>query len=256
MLALLDAGSFPSIRQGGVEEGGGEVEGRRRIVSAIWIFIRRYFYVNSPFPFGYFGTILPVKWRNKAVRLSKYLVGMSFFSFHSMSVLLAFHLRENSVWISPPYFFLPSFFPSHGTCLLGCVGASVDGQWQEWSSWSDCSVTCANGTQQRTRQCSAAAHGGSECRGHWAESRECHNPDCTGKILSLLILYPLWCLNSKIMNLTFRKGAHPTFSIPKSLIPTKRKMTFAAWFYSCFVSWKAASFLRLDLYNPLRCTVC
>uniref|UniRef100_A0A8C6TQR2 Adhesion G protein-coupled receptor B3 n=1 Tax=Neogobius melanostomus TaxID=47308 RepID=A0A8C6TQR2_9GOBI len=55
----------------------------------------------------------------------------------------------------------------------------MDGQWQEWSSWSDCSVTCANGTQQRTRQCSAAAHGGSECRGHWAESRECHNPDCT-----------------------------------------------------------------------------
>lgn len=57
---------------------------------------------------------------------------------------------------------------------------TVDGQWQEWSQWSDCSVTCANGTQQRTRQCSAAAHGGSECRGHWAESRECFNPDCTG----------------------------------------------------------------------------
>uniref|UniRef100_A0A8C6KPT7 Adhesion G protein-coupled receptor B3 n=1 Tax=Nothobranchius furzeri TaxID=105023 RepID=A0A8C6KPT7_NOTFU len=60
-----------------------------------------------------------------------------------------------------------------------CPGIMLDGQWQEWSSWSDCSVTCANGTQQRTRQCSAAAHGGSECRGHWAESRECHNPDCT-----------------------------------------------------------------------------
>ncbi|KAI3362661.1 hypothetical protein L3Q82_001735 [Scortum barcoo] len=59
------------------------------------------------------------------------------------------------------------------------MAQTVDGQWQEWSSWSDCSVTCANGTQQRTRQCSAAAHGGSECRGHWAESRECHNPDCT-----------------------------------------------------------------------------
>ncbi|KAG7271441.1 hypothetical protein CRUP_030941 [Coryphaenoides rupestris] len=45
----------------------------------------------------------------------------------------------------------------------------MDGQWQEWSTWSDCSVTCANGTQQRTRQCSAAAHGGSECRanGQW-----------------------------------------------------------------------------------------
>uniref|UniRef100_A0A8C6TNW6 Adhesion G protein-coupled receptor B3 n=1 Tax=Neogobius melanostomus TaxID=47308 RepID=A0A8C6TNW6_9GOBI len=67
--------------------------------------------------------------------------------------------------------------PQHGLCNIALC--PVDGQWQEWSSWSDCSVTCANGTQQRTRQCSAAAHGGSECRGHWAESRECHNPDCT-----------------------------------------------------------------------------
>ena len=98
-------------------------------------------------------------------------------------------------------YFLPSLFALFslhlGRACWVVVGASVDGQWQEWSSWSDCSVTCANGTQQRTRQCSAAAHGGSECRGHWAESRECHNPDCTGKILSLLILYPLSCLNQK-----------------------------------------------------------
>ncbi|KAF1491003.1 Adhesion G protein-coupled receptor B3, partial [Pygoscelis antarcticus] len=55
----------------------------------------------------------------------------------------------------------------------------VDGQWQEWSSWSQCSVTCSNGTQQRSRQCTAAAHGGSECRGPWAESRECYNSECT-----------------------------------------------------------------------------
>uniref|UniRef100_A0A8C4PHD1 Adhesion G protein-coupled receptor B3 n=1 Tax=Equus asinus asinus TaxID=83772 RepID=A0A8C4PHD1_EQUAS len=46
-------------------------------------------------------------------------------------------------------------------------------------SWSQCSVTCSNGTQQRSRQCTAAAHGGSECRGPWAESRECSNPECT-----------------------------------------------------------------------------
>ncbi|XP_069455602.1 adhesion G protein-coupled receptor B3 [Ovis canadensis] len=55
----------------------------------------------------------------------------------------------------------------------------VDGQWQEWSSWSQCSATCSNGTQQRSRLCTAAAHGGSECRGPWAESRECYNPECT-----------------------------------------------------------------------------
>ncbi|XP_023818797.1 adhesion G protein-coupled receptor B3 isoform X5 [Oryzias latipes] len=69
--------------------------------------------------------------------------------------------------------------PETQTKLCNIALCPVDGQWQEWSSWSVCSVTCANGTQQRTRQCSAAAHGGSECRGHWAESRECHNPDCT-----------------------------------------------------------------------------
>uniref|UniRef100_A0A3Q3B492 Adhesion G protein-coupled receptor B3 n=1 Tax=Kryptolebias marmoratus TaxID=37003 RepID=A0A3Q3B492_KRYMA len=69
--------------------------------------------------------------------------------------------------------------PETQSKLCNIALCPVDGQWQEWSSWSDCSVTCANGTQQRTRQCSAAAHGGSECRGHWAESRECHNPDCT-----------------------------------------------------------------------------
>uniref|UniRef100_A0A3P8NFT2 Adhesion G protein-coupled receptor B3 n=1 Tax=Astatotilapia calliptera TaxID=8154 RepID=A0A3P8NFT2_ASTCA len=71
--------------------------------------------------------------------------------------------------------------PETQTKLCNIALCPVDGQWQEWSSWSDCSVTCANGTQQRTRQCSAAAHGGSECRGHWAESRECHNPDSNGQ---------------------------------------------------------------------------
>lgn len=63
---------------------------------------------------------------------------------------------------------------------------TVDGQWQEWSPWSQCSVTCSNGTQQRSRQCTAAAHGGSECRGPWAESRECYNPECTGEYLFVL----------------------------------------------------------------------
>uniref|UniRef100_A0AAY4BKL0 Adhesion G protein-coupled receptor B3 n=1 Tax=Denticeps clupeoides TaxID=299321 RepID=A0AAY4BKL0_9TELE len=71
--------------------------------------------------------------------------------------------------------------PETQSKLCNIALCPVDGQWQEWSPWSDCSVTCANGTQQRTRQCSAAAHGGSECRGHWAESRECYNPDSNGQ---------------------------------------------------------------------------
>ncbi|XP_064897665.1 adhesion G protein-coupled receptor B2 isoform X1 [Columba livia] len=54
----------------------------------------------------------------------------------------------------------------------------VEGQWLEWGAWSRCSVTCANGTQQRTRKCSVAAHGWAECRGAHADARECSNPSC------------------------------------------------------------------------------
>ncbi|NWR57211.1 AGRB2 protein, partial [Bucorvus abyssinicus] len=54
----------------------------------------------------------------------------------------------------------------------------VEGQWLEWGAWSRCSVTCANGTQQRTRKCSVSAHGWAECRGAHADARECSNPAC------------------------------------------------------------------------------
>ncbi|KAM6996134.1 adhesion G protein-coupled receptor B2 [Passerculus sandwichensis] len=55
----------------------------------------------------------------------------------------------------------------------------VEGQWLPWGAWSRCSVTCANGTQQRTRRCSVAApQGWAECRGAHADARECSNPTC------------------------------------------------------------------------------
>uniref|UniRef100_A0A8B9NZM4 Adhesion G protein-coupled receptor B2 n=1 Tax=Apteryx owenii TaxID=8824 RepID=A0A8B9NZM4_APTOW len=54
----------------------------------------------------------------------------------------------------------------------------VEGQWLEWGAWSRCSVTCSNGTQQRTRKCSVSAHSWAECRGAHADARECSNPTC------------------------------------------------------------------------------
>ncbi|XP_069478605.1 adhesion G protein-coupled receptor B2 isoform X2 [Ambystoma mexicanum] len=54
----------------------------------------------------------------------------------------------------------------------------VEGQWMEWASWSRCSVTCANGTQQRTRKCTASSQGLGECKGAHTDIRECANPDC------------------------------------------------------------------------------
>ncbi|KAM9369812.1 adhesion G protein-coupled receptor B2 [Phaethornis superciliosus] len=58
------------------------------------------------------------------------------------------------------------------------AGCPVEGQWLEWGPWSRCSVTCANGTQQRTRKCGVSAHGWAECRGAHADARDCSNPTC------------------------------------------------------------------------------
>ncbi|RXN26375.1 adhesion G -coupled receptor B2-like isoform X3 [Labeo rohita] len=56
----------------------------------------------------------------------------------------------------------------------------VEGQWLDWATWSQCSVTCGSGTQQRQRRCSVSVHGWAECKGPHAETRECTNPSCGG----------------------------------------------------------------------------
>ncbi|XP_065432733.1 adhesion G protein-coupled receptor B2 isoform X6 [Chrysemys picta bellii] len=58
------------------------------------------------------------------------------------------------------------------------MAQTVEGQWLEWGSWSRCSVSCSNGTQQRTRKCSVSGHGWAECKGAHADARECTSPDC------------------------------------------------------------------------------
>lgn len=59
----------------------------------------------------------------------------------------------------------------------------VDGNWAAWSSWSGCDVTCANGIQTRTRQCTnpTPINGGLDCPGSTTESRPCSFPPCPGK---------------------------------------------------------------------------
>lgn len=57
----------------------------------------------------------------------------------------------------------------------------VDGSWNEWSAWSQCSTTCSNGTTQRTRECNGPSYGGSECHGSWKETANCFLKDCPGK---------------------------------------------------------------------------
>ncbi|KAJ3609509.1 hypothetical protein NHX12_024030 [Muraenolepis orangiensis] len=56
----------------------------------------------------------------------------------------------------------------------------LEGQWLEWSPWSQCSVTCSAGTEQRQRRCSSAAHSWAECQGEHQERRGCSKPSCSG----------------------------------------------------------------------------
>ncbi|XP_021231389.1 adhesion G protein-coupled receptor B2 isoform X1 [Numida meleagris] len=80
--------------------------------------------------------------------------------------------------VSSPYGTLCSGLLRETRTCNNTATCPVEGQWLEWGAWSRCSVTCANGTQQRTRKCSVSAHGWAECRGAHADARECSNPMC------------------------------------------------------------------------------
>ena len=57
----------------------------------------------------------------------------------------------------------------------------VDCKWNEWSNWTECSLSCDNGTQIRSRTFEPALHGGNECEGPEVESELCNTQACPGK---------------------------------------------------------------------------
>ncbi|KAK2858572.1 hypothetical protein Q5P01_003192 [Channa striata] len=60
------------------------------------------------------------------------------------------------------------------------IDCRVDGGWTLWSVWSDCSVTCGQGTQVRTRACinPPPRNNGSYCSGPERDWQDCYTPPC------------------------------------------------------------------------------
>ncbi|XP_063687572.1 uncharacterized protein LOC134820861 isoform X3 [Bolinopsis microptera] len=72
--------------------------------------------------------------------------------------------------------------PGSGTEVRNCntKPCSVNGQWSDYSAWSDCSVTCGDGVRTRTKTCDnpAPAAGGNYCEGQGSETKTCSGPVC------------------------------------------------------------------------------
>jgi len=63
---------------------------------------------------------------------------------------------------------------------------AIDGAWANWNQWSNCDLTCDNGTtlcSKRSRSCTnpAPAQGGDVCQGPSQETIRCLVAPCVGK---------------------------------------------------------------------------
>ena len=68
----------------------------------------------------------------------------------------------------------------HSSTLLIPYTFSVNCEWNEWTAWESCSVTCGNGTQKRTRTpYIAAKYGGLECKGLWHKKNDYEYKGCS-----------------------------------------------------------------------------
>ncbi|XP_078697589.1 adhesion G protein-coupled receptor B1-like [Branchiostoma floridae x Branchiostoma belcheri] len=55
---------------------------------------------------------------------------------------------------------------------------AADGEWSDWGEYSECTLTCGRGTQQRTRTCLGQAGTGAACEGPATETRRCNEMPC------------------------------------------------------------------------------
>jgi len=79
-------------------------------------------------------------------------------------------------------------------CRLTCQSfADVASQWQNWGSYSPCSVTCGDGYTKRTRKCVGSNQRKYQCQGVSTQIKECKRHPCSGQHRPL----SLFAANSK-----------------------------------------------------------
>lgn len=60
----------------------------------------------------------------------------------------------------------------------------VNGWFEDWSTFSPCSVTCGDGHKTRTRTCHRPLHGGLPCHGKGTQTMTCTAPPCPGYLVN------------------------------------------------------------------------
>ena len=70
----------------------------------------------------------------------------------------------------------------------------VDYEWEKWTAWSSCSVSCGNGIKNRHRGCKGSKHGGQVCpkdnlktHNEYRETHDCFIKKCPGITLQISI---------------------------------------------------------------------
>lgn len=81
---------------------------------------------------------------------------------------------ENNKWFNNHnyYFFI---------YVAGIFPLKVDGVWNGWMQWSECTVSCGYGTRNRSRTCKGPYYKGKECDGPKDETESCNAFSCPGR---------------------------------------------------------------------------